>query len=235
MAPTARPTPLEGSADRGLKTRSLSIEQFCGLLRWRRSGDSNSRSPVSSARGQEAVGRATCGFAELPVSAPARCCPLFTCRLRTQHGPTGVPGPVWSRTPPAPRSSATRDRSPAGHGKVDPSRDPLHAIYGPAAPPRPIWLLNCNADCPLGAVVDRCCSHGRRLQDGPGSPCGTGWPTLTGCAGRQGGTSTPRREASLDRRAGDRPARVGPPRCHQRRWRKSPIRTARRRARHAPQ
>jgi hypothetical protein len=73
-------------------------------------GDSNSTASDSPTRGQKAVGRATCGFAELPVSAPACCCPPFTCRLRTQHGPMGVPGP-WSRTPAALRSSATRDRS----------------------------------------------------------------------------------------------------------------------------
>ena len=42
--------------------------------------------------------------------ASARCCPWFTARLRTQHRPTGIPGPVRSRTPLALRSSATRNR-----------------------------------------------------------------------------------------------------------------------------
>jgi hypothetical protein len=55
---------------------------------WQREwGDSNSTTPVSPTRGQGSVGGATCSFAERPVSAPARCCPPFTRRLRTQHGP----------------------------------------------------------------------------------------------------------------------------------------------------
>ena len=44
-----------------------------------------------------------------------------------------------------------RDQSPdrpAEHGKTDPSLDPLHAIYGPAASSRPIRLPSCQFDCP---------------------------------------------------------------------------------------
>jgi hypothetical protein len=54
-------------------------------------GDSNSTSPVSPVRGQGAVGPATCGSDERLVTAPARRCPRFAVRLRTQHGPTGSP------------------------------------------------------------------------------------------------------------------------------------------------
>jgi hypothetical protein len=82
-------------------------------------GDSNSTSPVSPARGQTTVGRAICGFAERPVSAAARCCPWFTGRLRTQHGPRGS-RPVWSRTPPTLRSprSGTGAAGWTGQGGV---------------------------------------------------------------------------------------------------------------------
>jgi hypothetical protein len=31
----------------------------------------------------------------------------------------------------------------------------LHAIYGPSASSRPIWLLSCGSDCPLVTVIDR--------------------------------------------------------------------------------
>jgi hypothetical protein len=88
--------------------------------RWWRWGESNSTLPVSSVRGQEAVGGATCGFSERLVTAPARCYPRFTRRLRTQHGPTrGVPVPSargrLGRSGP-PRSGPDW---PAGHGKAD--------------------------------------------------------------------------------------------------------------------
>ena len=51
------------------------------------------------------------------MSAPARCCPLFTGPLWTQHGLLSSRS-VWSRTPSALRSSATRDQS-AGRHKAD--------------------------------------------------------------------------------------------------------------------
>ena len=67
-------------------------------VRW---GDSNSTSPISSARGQRALGRAACRFDECSVTALVHRCPWFANRLRTQHGPSGVPVPVRSRTPSA--------------------------------------------------------------------------------------------------------------------------------------
>jgi hypothetical protein len=48
-------------------------------------------SPISPAQGQDATGRVTSSFDERLVSAPARCCPRFARRLRTQHGPTRWP------------------------------------------------------------------------------------------------------------------------------------------------
>jgi hypothetical protein len=45
-------------------------------------GDSNSTAPVSSIRGQGAVGEGTCGFAECSVTALVRRCPRFAIRLR---------------------------------------------------------------------------------------------------------------------------------------------------------
>jgi hypothetical protein len=59
----------------------------CSL--WWRWGDSNSTAAAFTVRGQEAVGGATCGFRERPVTASDRRCPWFACRLRTQHGPRG--------------------------------------------------------------------------------------------------------------------------------------------------
>jgi hypothetical protein len=88
-------------------------------------GDSNSTSPVSSARGQGPVGGATCGFRMHLVTAPARCCPWFTRQLRTQHGPTrGVQVPSGRgrlRRSGPPRPGTDR---PAGHGR------PMHAMSG---------------------------------------------------------------------------------------------------------
>jgi hypothetical protein len=55
--------------------------------RWWRWGDSNSTSPISSIRGQDAIGSLTCGMPERLVTAPARCCPWFARRVRTQRGP----------------------------------------------------------------------------------------------------------------------------------------------------
>jgi hypothetical protein len=74
-------------------------------------GDSNSTAPVSSSRGQKGLGAVTCGSDNRSVSAPDRCCPWFTSRLRTQHGPTGLPVPPGRGRLQALRSSATRDRS----------------------------------------------------------------------------------------------------------------------------
>jgi DNA invertase Pin-like site-specific DNA recombinase len=34
--------------------------------------------------------------------------------------------------------------------------DLFHAIYGPAAPSRPIWPSTCGCGCPLNTVIDRC-------------------------------------------------------------------------------
>jgi hypothetical protein len=61
----------------------------------------------------------TCGSDNRLVFAPARCCPWFTGRLRTQHGPTGLP-PLWSRTlrrsgPPRPSAVG------AGQNLLDPA------------------------------------------------------------------------------------------------------------------
>ena len=84
-------------------------------------GGGETRTPPALACSSESggLGRATCGFAEHRVSAPARCCPRFTIRLRTQRGPTE--GPVPSGRGRLRRSGPPRpgtDR-PAGHGKAD--------------------------------------------------------------------------------------------------------------------
>jgi hypothetical protein len=79
-------------------------------------GDSNSATAVSSSRGQEAVGQVTCGFADRLVSARARCCPRFTGRLRTQHGPTG------SRSRLVADASGARSSSRPGTGSAGPDR-----------------------------------------------------------------------------------------------------------------
>jgi hypothetical protein len=96
--------------------------QVDDLACWWRWGDSNSTTPVSPAPGQGAVGGATSSFAERPVSAPARCCPPFTGRLRTQYGPRVrsrlVADAIAGSGPPRPGT----DR-PAGHGKADPATD----------------------------------------------------------------------------------------------------------------
>jgi hypothetical protein len=65
-----------------------------GAFGWLRWGDSNSTSPICSIRGQETVGRRTCGFGEHPVTARVRRCPRFAIRLRTQHGPAPL-GHGW--------------------------------------------------------------------------------------------------------------------------------------------
>jgi hypothetical protein len=65
----------------------LPREQEHGVLAAAGWGDSNSTAPVSSVRGQGAIGLATWGFTEPPVTARARCCPRFAVRLRTQRGP----------------------------------------------------------------------------------------------------------------------------------------------------
>jgi hypothetical protein len=87
------------------------------------------------------------------VTAGDHSCPWVPVR----HGPSTDrgSGPVWSRTPPAFRSSANRNRSAGRSRQGRSSLDPLHAIYGPSASSRPIWLLSCDSDCPLVTVVDR--------------------------------------------------------------------------------
>jgi hypothetical protein len=105
------PPPRGSSLPRRLAPAAAYTRQPQCPAPWWKWGDSNSTAAASTARGQEAVGGATCGFTERRVSAPDRCCPPFTYRLRTQHGPRGVPGPIWSRTTQALLSSAARDRS----------------------------------------------------------------------------------------------------------------------------
>jgi hypothetical protein len=67
--------------------------------------------------------------------------------------------------PSALRSSATRTGS-AGHGKADPSLDPLHAMQFRASSPlqvsgvRPAqWLYPSDRDYPLHTARDRCLWH----------------------------------------------------------------------------
>ena len=74
-------------------------------------GDSNSTVAICPARGQGAVGGTPCGSYERLVSAPARCCPRFAFRLRTQHGPSGVPVPSGRHASGAP---VLRDQGPIG-------------------------------------------------------------------------------------------------------------------------
>jgi hypothetical protein len=82
-----------------------------------RVGDSNSGPPPEVVPGGGCAGGLSCGSLAPLVTARARCAPLpagFACTHRVQAGS----GPVRSRTPPALRSSATRER-PAGHGNAD--------------------------------------------------------------------------------------------------------------------
>jgi hypothetical protein len=82
--------------------------QVNDLALWWRWGDSNSTALVSSTRGQGPVGPATCWFSERLVTTPARCCPWFPPRLRTQHGPT--PGFRPRRVADASGAPVLRDR-----------------------------------------------------------------------------------------------------------------------------
>ena len=77
-----------------------------GLVGW---GDSNSGPPPEAAPGGGCAGTLTCAsFA--PVATAG--CPLQSSTCRTHvYPPCTEAGPVWWRTPPALRSSATRDRS----------------------------------------------------------------------------------------------------------------------------
>jgi hypothetical protein len=112
-------------------------------------GDSNSTAPVSSIRGQGAVGRATCGFCERLVTTRARCCPWFPLRLRTQHGPTQgliaavglgslVPPPNGRRLGPLGVSTARHCRCdrPNAPWRSSPGRLP----EGCRGPSRPLGL-----------------------------------------------------------------------------------------------
>jgi hypothetical protein len=71
-------------------------------------GDSNSASTVSTIRGQNTVGAATCGFYERSVTAPVRGYPRSAFRLQLQRRPTRVYGDVRSRDAFGAPSSATR-------------------------------------------------------------------------------------------------------------------------------
>ena len=73
-------------------------------------GDSNSGPPLEGLPGGGCAGCLTCGSLAPVVTAGARCSPLPAGSACTQRVPARS-GPVRSRTPPALRSSATRDRS----------------------------------------------------------------------------------------------------------------------------
>jgi hypothetical protein len=69
---------------------------------WWRWGESNSTSPVSPARGQRAIGGATCGCSERPVTVTVRQIPLMTAACGTRVAPqagttTLAPGGDGSR------------------------------------------------------------------------------------------------------------------------------------------
>jgi hypothetical protein len=107
-----------------------------GSERQHRSGDSNSTSPVSSIRWRDLRFQRTSG------DRSCRCCPWFTRRLRTQHGPTRGSGPVRSRTPLG--APVLRDQGldrPAGHGKADACRC-QGRMTGAS---RPSWLFSCSS------------------------------------------------------------------------------------------
>jgi hypothetical protein len=75
---------------------------------------------------------------------------VTTASLASREGGAAASfGPVRSRTPS--RSGPPRPRTdrPAGHGKADPSCDPLHAIYGTVAPSWPITADELQGGCPL--------------------------------------------------------------------------------------
>jgi hypothetical protein len=95
-----------------------------------RGGDSNSTAPGSSIRGQGAIGAATCGFSELLMTAPVRCCPWFTGQLRTQYGPRKALGDMWSRTPLA--SLPDRPAGPVRPRFTDATRAAV--AYAPSPP-----------------------------------------------------------------------------------------------------
>jgi hypothetical protein len=73
-------------------------------------GNSNSGPPPDMVPGGACAGGLTCGSLAPVVTARARCSPLPAGSACTHRVPAGS-GPVRSRTPPALRSSATRDRS----------------------------------------------------------------------------------------------------------------------------
>ena len=129
-------------------------------LCWWRCGDSNSTSPVFSARGQRAIGIAACRFDERSVTALVHRCPWFANRLRTQHGPSGVPVPSGRgrlRRSGPPRPGTDR---PAEHGKADPGPRPSRLVIAtddggqlPLITARCRWVGTGQPDKPGGAVT----------------------------------------------------------------------------------
>ena len=87
-------------------------------------GDSNSGPPPREVPGGGCAGGLTCGSLAPVVTARARCAPLPAGSACTHRVPAGS-GPVWSRTPLALRSSATRDRSAGRVRQGDASLDKL--------------------------------------------------------------------------------------------------------------
>jgi hypothetical protein len=105
-----------------------------------RRGDLNPPSPCCAYRGPGRGGALTCRSPQPVVTAPARPGPAVPDAARTQRGPRATrrvagSGPVRSRTPPALRSSATRDRS-AGRARQGRSTGGMtlacHAVSGPS-------------------------------------------------------------------------------------------------------
>ena len=131
---------------------------------------SNPAPGYSVASGQGGEGHVTCDSRSPKLTARARREPGVPNLMRTQRGP-GVSGPVRSRTPPALRSSATRDRSAgrARQGRCKPR--PLIIDYLLAEPDRPGSLPATAGNragrrrrgtvrgCPLGPGQDRCEWH----------------------------------------------------------------------------
>jgi hypothetical protein len=124
------------------------------MWRW---GHSNSTAAGCFIRGQRALGGATCGYCERLVTAPARCCPWFTARVRTQHGPTRVRIRVVAGAfgDPVLRDQGL-DRA-AGHGKAD----SCHRLSR---------LVIAKGDGGQSSLITaRCCWVGTRQPD---KPCG---------------------------------------------------------------
>jgi hypothetical protein len=96
-------------------------------------GDSNSTSPISSTRGQRAIGMATCRFDERSVTALVHRCPWFAHRLRTQHGPRGpVPSGRGRLRRSGPPRAGTGSAGRARQGRSSPwSSASLGSTIGP--------------------------------------------------------------------------------------------------------